>query len=102
MSITNGLLEYMECSGITRRCPVCGKPVIGRSDKKFCSEECRIFSWNRKYSSERRAKKGNVLILAIGKDLEAIAGSKSRFAGTTIKIIAAITRIFKLLYKFEG
>ena len=24
-----------------RKCPVCGDPVIGRIDKKFCSDQCR-------------------------------------------------------------
>lgn len=32
----------------TRRyCPNCGKPVTGRSDKKFCSESCRSMYNNR-------------------------------------------------------
>lgn len=24
-----------------KRCPECGKVIIGRADKKFCSDECR-------------------------------------------------------------
>lgn len=24
-----------------RTCPVCGEPIVGRVDKKFCSDQCR-------------------------------------------------------------
>ena len=26
---------------MSRECPVCSKPIIGRADKKFCSDYCR-------------------------------------------------------------
>lgn len=26
---------------ITRKCPVCGDVIVGRSDKKYCSDQCR-------------------------------------------------------------
>ena len=26
---------------IKRTCPVCGETIIGRADKKFCSDQCR-------------------------------------------------------------
>lgn len=31
-----------------KRCPVCQTPVIGRSDKKFCSDDCRASFHNEK------------------------------------------------------
>ncbi len=30
----------------TRKCPVCDAPVIGRSDKKYCSDQCRAVANN--------------------------------------------------------
>ena len=30
-----------------RKCPVCGCPVQGRADKKFCTEQCRNDHYNR-------------------------------------------------------
>ncbi len=32
-----------------RLCPVCGDPIIGRVDKKFCSDQCRNTFNNRRY-----------------------------------------------------
>lgn len=37
-----------------RRCPVCGEALIGRTDKKFCSDQCRSVENNKnKLQSER-------------------------------------------------
>lgn len=35
--------------GETRYCMNCRKIIVGRSDKKFCSDECRTMFNNRKY-----------------------------------------------------
>ncbi len=32
-----------------KQCEECGKVVLGRSDRKYCSEACRVASNNRKY-----------------------------------------------------
>lgn len=32
-----------------RKCPVCGDQIIGRIDKKFCSDQCRNTFNNSKY-----------------------------------------------------
>jgi predicted nucleic acid-binding Zn ribbon protein len=42
-------------------CPVCGKHLIGRSDKRFCSDQCRAMEHNQ----QRRANKGEQMILKI-------------------------------------
>ncbi len=34
-----------------RLCPVCNDPIMGRIDKKFCSDQCRNSFNNIKYSS---------------------------------------------------
>jgi len=36
-----------------KKCPECGEPVLGRSDKKFCSDHCRN-SHNNKLNRESR------------------------------------------------
>jgi len=37
-----------------RRCPVCGTALTGRTDKKFCSDQCRSIENNKsKYQAER-------------------------------------------------
>jgi len=35
-----------------RLCPVCGDQIIGRVDKKFCSDQCRNTFNNERYSSD--------------------------------------------------
>lgn len=35
----------------TRNCPECGDKIIGRSDKKFCSDQCRN-TFNNKLNSD--------------------------------------------------
>ena len=42
-----------------RRCPVCGRAIAGRSDKKFCSDICRTFYHNKRRLSKR--KEGGLL-----------------------------------------
>lgn len=34
-----------------KKCPECGEPILGRSDKKFCSDMCRN-SYNNKLNSD--------------------------------------------------
>jgi predicted nucleic acid-binding Zn ribbon protein len=34
---------------IKKNCPVCGDPIIGRMDKKFCSDHCRNAFNNQRY-----------------------------------------------------
>lgn len=33
---------------VTRKCPVCGDALLGRSDKKYCSDQCRFMGNNKK------------------------------------------------------
>lgn len=35
-----------------RLCPVCGDPIIGRVDKKFCSDQCRNTFNNQRYKTQ--------------------------------------------------
>jgi predicted nucleic acid-binding Zn ribbon protein len=36
----------------SKSCQVCGKPLVGRSDKKFCSDYCRAHLNNEKKKSD--------------------------------------------------
>ncbi|WP_289053532.1 DUF2116 family Zn-ribbon domain-containing protein [Carboxylicivirga marina] len=47
-----------------RLCPVCNDPIIGRIDKKFCSDQCRNSFNNRRYSSE------NLLVQKVNRTLK--------------------------------
>ena len=86
----------MEIVETKRKCPVCGEPVIGRADKKYCSDECRTFSWNLKCRERRIAGKDRE-VGKIEKDLMEMQADNCR---TAIKIIALVTRFCKILYKF--
>ena len=36
---------------VTKNCPECGNPIMGRADKKFCSDMCRNAYNNRQNSN---------------------------------------------------
>jgi predicted nucleic acid-binding Zn ribbon protein len=43
-----------------RKCPVCGSPLTGRIDKKYCSDQCRHISNNKiKHATQRTAMEIN-------------------------------------------
>lgn len=44
-----------------KECPQCGKTISGRSDKRFCSNQCRAQAHN----ENRRQNSGEQLILGI-------------------------------------
>ncbi len=58
-----------------RPCPVCSEQIIGRVDKKFCSDQCRNTFNNDRYSSDnllvqkinRTLKKNYSILLALNK-----------------------------------
>lgn len=47
-----------------RTCPVCGDAIIGRIDKKFCSDQCRNTFNNERYSSN------NAHVMTINRQLK--------------------------------
>ena len=49
---SSGLVNQMNI--IARKCPVCGDPLVGRSDRKYCSDQCRsLENHKKKQESER-------------------------------------------------
>lgn len=47
-----------------RRCEECGDNLVGRSDKKFCSDECRVAFNN------RRSRRELAIVLLINRKLK--------------------------------
>ncbi len=82
----------------TKRCPVCNGKVIGRSDKIFCSDGCRIYSYNQKMKERRKTMRENSPIMEIERDLMFLGNSG---CSGGIKIIALLVHLFKILSKFE-
>lgn len=84
-------------TGEDRICPVCGKRIVGRTDKKYCSDECRAFTNNRKWREKRNLMGSDATLAGIERDLaELCRGGGGRY----LKLIAAITSVCKIIYKF--
>jgi predicted nucleic acid-binding Zn ribbon protein len=48
---------------VKKTCPVCGDPLIGRMDKKFCSDQCRnVFNNQRNNNSSELVRKINKIL----------------------------------------
>ncbi len=80
-----------------RFCPVCGDKVVGRSDKKFCCDECRSYANNLK---QREQKKNTRKIASIDCIEKALATLGSNGDNRYLKIIAAVSLFCKIIYKF--
>jgi predicted nucleic acid-binding Zn ribbon protein len=86
----------METDG-GKMCPVCGSRIVGRTDKKYCSDECRAFVNNRKWKERRNMIGSDANLAGIERDLEELCrGGGRRY----LKFIAAITSFCKIMYKF--
>ena len=85
-----------EKMGEERFCRVCGKPIMGRADKIYCSSDCRVYA-NNSRSKMLRERKLTGDIAAIETDLTAMLdGGGERY----VKIIRVATQFCKILYKF--
>lgn len=81
----------------SKECPVCGKMVVGRSDKVYCSIDCRIYAGNFRNRERRISLKQDKVVEAIGRELAAFSEAGAQ---RYIKIIAAVTQFCKIMYKF--
>lgn len=86
-------MEEME-----RRCPVCGAKVIGRSDKKYCCDECRVYAGNQRGKKARDSMHKNPQIGAIEQNLLLMNTEKGL---KYIKLICTLTKFCKIMYTFE-
>ena len=88
--------EVKEKKDDERFCPVCGKKIMGRADKIYCSSDCRIFA-NNSRSKVLREKKSAGEVAVIETELNAmLEGGGERY----VKIIRLATQFCKILYKF--
>lgn len=73
----------MKESEMEKLCPVCGKKIIGRVDKKFCNEQCKSDFHNKEYRDKRarinKFKKRFFLNLKLTHCLEFIIEKISNF-----------------------
>lgn len=76
---------------LKRVCPECGEMVVGRSDKIYCCDGCRIMAAN------RRGRQSREELAAIHRDLLALGG---KGGGKYIKFIQSVIKFCKILYKF--
>jgi predicted nucleic acid-binding Zn ribbon protein len=60
---------YNRLSMKEKLCPECGKAIIGRSDKKFCSDECRSAFNNIKNRSTNNMMRSVNAILKRNRDI---------------------------------
>ncbi|MCI1778409.1 MAG: DUF2116 family Zn-ribbon domain-containing protein [Bacteroidales bacterium] len=83
-------------------CPVCGERIYGRSDKKFCSDECRTFYNRRNY----RLKVSSIIcekkMLMSDRRLSSAYYSLKRLSGGRFpfifKICCSFVQLFEKLY----
>ena len=75
-----------------RKCPVCGEVVNGRSDKIFCSDECRIF-YNNSLGRTRRARNRKQL-RTIRSNIMELERADAKFL---LKILSWISKFFRVI-----
>lgn len=80
-----------------KRCPVCGAKVVGRSDKKYCCDECRVEAGNKRIRLKRVEKQKSETLYRIEQTLQILNNEKGK---RYLKIIGAVTQFCKILYKF--
>ncbi|MBQ6311618.1 MAG: DUF2116 family Zn-ribbon domain-containing protein [Bacteroidales bacterium] len=83
-----------------KTCPVCGKEVNGRSDKKFCSDECRTF-YNNSLGRRRRARNRKQLN-AIRFNIMEMERADSRFLLRTLSWISKVFRVISNVTKVSS
>ncbi|MBO7563018.1 MAG: DUF2116 family Zn-ribbon domain-containing protein [Bacteroidales bacterium] len=78
-----------------RKCPTCGRDVIGRADKRFCSDECRIFYNNalRKRKRSRNRKQIRAIISNVREMDQADAKN-------LLRLLERISKVFKIMSTF--
>lgn len=86
-----------EVGASDRLCPVCGGKVAGRSDKRFCSDECRTYYNNRRRESVRIPERCRNDLRTIRSALAKIASADAKFL---LKMVLALCRLCEILTIF--
>jgi len=80
-----------------KRCPVCGKTIIGRSDKIFCCDDCRTYYNNGKMKENFHNAENYDILKKIERNCRYLSGKNATFL---LKIILSITVICKIITTF--
>jgi hypothetical protein len=80
-----------------RVCPICSKKIVGRSDKIYCSLECRTFANNEKHRKDVANMQMNKHYRSINKNLTLIINSNRLFY---IKFILFISNFCRIMLTF--
>ena len=78
-------------------CPVCGREIHGRTDKKFCSADCRIYFHNIEYRNKNKSAAKDKDLATIYSTTLLLYEQNSRFL---LNFILAAARICKIFYTF--
>lgn len=77
-----------------RVCPVCGERIVGRSDKKFCGDECRVYHHNRIKREKIKAMTDNRYFNLLSSNVIRLCEYKSV---ASLKILVFISVICKII-----
>ncbi len=80
-----------------KNCLVCNRRIVGRSDKKFCSDACRLFYNNQSYRNKRKKYNSIEEIKEIYSKCCLIYDENNNLM---LRIILFIVRFCKFLSKF--
>lgn len=78
-------------------CPVCGGEIHGRTDKKFCSADCRIYFHNIEYRNKNKSVAKDKDLATIYSTTLLLYEQNSRFL---LNFILASAKICKIFYTF--
>ena len=98
ISILPWILNSLPMENINRKmCPVCGEVIRGRLDKKFCSDECRVYFNNAKYRNKHKSMAQSRDLATIYSTTLLLYEQNSRFL---LKFLLSASKICKIFYTF--
>ncbi|MFP4024539.1 MAG: hypothetical protein ACLFVR_08430 [Thiohalospira sp.] len=80
----------------TRKCPECGEKIVGRADKKFCSDQCRN-TYNNRLNSDASNTVRNVNNI-LRKNRRILAGLNKQSGKTIVNKETLLTSGFNFTY----
>ena len=80
-----------------KMCPVCGGEIHGRTDKKFCSDDCRIYYNNIRYRNKNKSLSQDKDLATIYSTTLLLYEQNSRFL---LKFLLSAANICKIFYTF--
>ncbi|MBP5229097.1 MAG: hypothetical protein J6Z32_03005 [Bacteroidales bacterium] len=80
-----------------KKCPVCGRVVLGRTDKKFCCDDCRTEYHNLSNRKLRQTNPNRFILRDIYHNINSInhAGSKK-----FLKILSRLSKLLNIMSTF--